>query len=549
MNVRFVWVSILAMPFLWGRAAADDPPTSAPALVKKIDETLARGWAAAGIQPAPLADDAEFMRRVYLDLAGRIPSVNEARTFVADRRHDRRQRLVDQLLASPRYVAHFTSLYRALLIPEASNNFLVRAQAPSFEAWLKKQVAANVGYDRLARDLVTAPIGADGIGALLSGAGDESTLAFFSAKEFKPESLAASTARIFLGVSVECAQCHNHPFAAWKREQFWSFAAFFSGMQSQRVQDFLLPGREIADKKELKIPGTETVVQARFLDNTAPVWPVKQQVKSRATLGDWLTSPENPYFRREAVNRTWAYFFGTGLVEPVDDMVDTHASPGHAELLDMLGKEFAAHRFDMKFLIRAITATEAYQRSSAGGTVPATKHEGPTDPAQFSRAALRGLTADQLFDSLAMATGYRDSGSSGDDLLSAVIGGNQSARAKFLTKFANQTQRATQAQTSILQALALMNGKVVADATSLEKSETLSAVIDAPFLGTPGRIETLYLATLSRRPTSREVDRTVRFVDDAVRHADSQDTAIAYNAALADVFWALLNSSEFTLNH
>jgi hypothetical protein len=547
MNDRFLWVSILAVPLLLNGRALADPPTPASKLAKHIDAVLAKGWVTAGIEPAPRAGDAEFLRRVYLDLAGRIPSVSEARAFLSDTRPDRRERLVEQLLASPRYVAHFTNLYRALLIPEASNNFLVRAQAPSFEAWLKKQVAANVGYDRLARDLVTAPMSSQGIGALLNPAGEASTLAFFSAKEFKPESLAASTARIFLGVSVECAQCHNHPFADWKREQFWSFAAFYSGIQSQRFQDFLLPSKEIPDKRELTIPGTDTVVQARFLDNSAPVW--KEKAASRATLADWLTSPENPYFRREAVNRTWAYFFGTGLVEPVDDMVDPHSSPGHAELLETLAREFAAHRFDMKFLIRTITATEAYQRSSAGGTVPAAKHEDATDPAQFSRSALRGLTAEQLFDSLAMATGYRDSGSSGDDLLSAVIGGNRSARAQFLTKFANQSQRATQSQRSILQALTLMNGKVVADATSVEKSETLAAAIDAPFLGTLGRIETLYLATLSRRPSAREVGRTVRFVEDAVRHAESQDSTTAYNAAMADVFWALLNSSEFTLNH
>src|SRR5262249_55618129 len=160
-----------------------------------------------------------------------------------------------------------------------------------------------------------------------------------------------------------------------------------------------------------------------------------------------------------------------------------HSHAGHAELLETLAREFAAHRFDVKFLIRTITATDAYQRSSAGGTVPVTKLEDGTDPGQFSRAPLRGLTAEQLFDSLAMAPGYRDSGSSGDDLLSAVIGGNRSARSQFLGKFANQSQRATQAQRSILQALTLMNGKVVADATSLEKSETLAAVIDAPFLG------------------------------------------------------------------
>jgi len=149
-----------------------------------------------------------------------------------------------------------------------------------------------------------------------------------------------------------------------------------------------------------------------------------------------------------------------------------------------------------------------------------------------------------------MATGFRDAGGNGDDLLSAIVGGNKSARAGFLTKFANQTQRAKESQTSILQALSLMNGKVVADATSLEQSETLAAIADAPFLTTTSRIDTLYLATLARRPRAKELERATLFIEDAVRRTDSMaDQAAAYNSALADVFWALLNSSEFTLNH
>jgi hypothetical protein len=247
----------------------------------------------------------------------------------------------------------------------------------------------------------------------------------------------------------------------------------------------------------------------------------------------------------------WAYFLGTGLVEPVDDMMTPSSVASHNEVLDVLGREFVAHKFDMKFLIRVLTATEAYQRSSAGPLrAIADDAKTSTDPALFSRMPLRGVTAEQLFDSLAMATGHRDAGGGGDDLLSAIVGGNKSARAKFLTQFANQSQRATQAQTSILQALAMMNGKVIADATSLEQSETLAAVVDAPFLNTAGRVETLYMATLSRRPSAKELARTTQFVDDAVRGADSDaDRGTVYNSALADVFWALLNSSEFSLNH
>src|SRR5258708_24747625 len=226
-------------------------------------------------------------------------------------------------------------------------------------------------------------------------------------------------------------------------------------------------------------------------------------------------------------------------------MVGPTNNARYGPLLDTISRDYAAHKFDTQFLIRALTSTEAYQRTSAGPVVAAPK-ESTEDLTLFSRMPLRGLTAEQLFDSVAMATGFRDAGGSGDDLLSAVVGGNKSARSQFLTKFANQTQRAKEAQTSILQALSLMNGKVIADATSLERSETLAAIVDAPFLTTAGRVETLFLATLSRRPSDRELDRMTLFVQDAVRQGDQP---AAYNGALADIFWALLNSSEFTLNH
>jgi hypothetical protein len=519
----------------------------AKALAHKVDQLLAERWTRAGIEPVPQADDAEFLRRIYLDLAGRIPSVAEAREFLADTRADRREKLVDKLLASPRYAMHFTNVWRAILIPEANNNFIVRTQQGGFETWLRQRVARNAGYDEMARDLLTAPIGAQGFGALaLAGTGQASPLAFYSAKEFKPENLAAGTARVFLGVSVECAQCHNHPFAEWKREQFWGFAAFFAGIQSQRVMDFLLPGKEMPDKRELAIPGMDKVVQAVFLDGTEPAW--KPKTATRATLAEWVTSPDNAYFCRTAVNRTWAYFFGTGLVEALDEMAATAGAARNVELLDLLAQEFAAHRFDMHFLIRTITSTRAYQLTSG-----ATADKARDEPSLFARMPLRGLTGEQLFDSVAMATGLRDIGAGRNDLLSAATGGNRSPRAEFLSRFATQTEQTTKAQSSILQALSLMNGKLIAGATSLEQSEMLAAVVDAPFLTTPQRIETLYLATLSRKPATKELERARRFIDDAVKNApatlDEEARRQVYGHAMADVFWALLNSAEFSINH
>jgi hypothetical protein len=518
-------------------------PGSPAALAAKIDQHLAKRWLGAKVTPAPRADDAEFVRRVHLDLVGRIPTVAETRSFLADKQAERRQRLIERLLSSPRYGTHFAAVYRALLIPEAGNNFLVRFQQGNFEDWLKQQLARDVGYDKITRELLTFPVGNQGALAVFSLNDGPSPMAFYSAKEFKAESLAAGAARVFLGVRVECAQCHNHPFAEWKKEQFWGLAAFFSGIQSQRAGDVIIPAAEDPNKHELTIPGTETVVQAKFLDGKQPDWGKAASVSTRTVFADWIASRDNKYFARAAVNRTWAYFLGAGLVEPIDDMVGSGAAASHPELLDLLAREFAAHDFDLKFLIRAITLTEAYHRTSAGTD----KAQG--DPALFARMPLRGLTPEQLFDSLVTATGFR-AGDGKESFLEA-ISGKASARAQILSKFANLTERPTMAQTSILHALTLMNGKIVADATSLERSETLAALVDAPFLSSADRIETLYLAALSRRPSAKEIDRMTRFVEEAVRDAGRDEKMLgrACNDALGDVFWALLNSSEFALNH
>jgi hypothetical protein len=533
--------------------AADSPdPGKSPdadrdvlALAATINEEIAKHWAAENVRPAPPADDAEFVRRVYLDLAGRIPSVHEARDFLDDKAADKRLRLVQRLLAGPRYVTHFTRVWRSLLLPEENSNFQARFVVPGFESWLRGQLTKNAGYDQMVRELLTASSGDNNNqGKVFFGFGPQtaSPFGFYLAKDLKPENLAASTARLFLGIRLECAQCHNHPFANWKREQFWSYAAFFAGLSRQGQGDFVVPGREMTDRRELTIPGTDQVVQARFPDGKEPKW--KFKASARDTLADWVTSADNPYFARAAVNRTWAYFFGTGLIDPVDEMVGAEHPASHPELLDELARQFAAHKFDLKFLIQAITASRPYQLTSAR-----------TDPSQdeprlFARMPLRGLSAEQLYDSVAEATGFQD----GSPQLppGVVVLGPGSPRAEFVAKFTNRGEKSTEVQTSILQALSLMNGRLVADATSLERSETLASVADAPFMDTAQRIETLYLAALTRKPTARELNRLVRYVESGGPAEDgttSADKEKRYQLALADVFWTLLNSGEFFLNH
>jgi hypothetical protein len=497
-------------------------------LTATIDRLIAARWAAARAEPAPQADDATFLRRVYLDLAGRVPSVAEARAFLQDQRPDKRSRLVETLLAGNAYANHFTNLWRAWMLPEADATLQFGVQKPVFELWLRKQFVENRGYDHIVRELLTTPIGDGQRGFDPYGPQNgPSPVSFYYAKEIKPESLGASTARLFLGVKLECAQCHDHPFAKWTRQQFWEYAAFFGGFDVESRMGFIQSVREIKDRRELAISGGGKVVQAAFLDGTEPQW--KYDLGSREALAEWMTSPKNPWFAKAAVNRLWAYFFGTGLVEPVDDLRDDNP-PSHPELLNELARQFAAHKFDFKFLIRAITASRAYQLSSTSG------HANQEDPRLFARMALRGLTPEQLFDSLATATGFREKRRNRNFFFL-----DNSLRAEFLKQFAN-TDKRTEFQTSILQSLLLMNGKVTEEVTSLKRSATLAAVADSPFLGTEEKVEALFLAALARPPRSDERVRFGHYVHSGGPRGDAR-------AALGDVFWVLLNSPEFLLNH
>jgi hypothetical protein len=543
------WSVLAAVPavLLASPHAREEKPTptaarAATALAARIDEHIAASWTAAGARPAPPADDAEFLRRVWLDLAGRIPAVSEARAFLKDDSPDKRQRLVAQLLDSPLYVRHFGNVWRNLLLPEATANIQVQIQMPSFEAWLRKELVRNAGYDQIARDLLTAPLtNAAPRQILTANTVEPSPMAYYQAKELQPENLAASTARVFLGVRVECAQCHHHPFASWKREQFWGYAAFFAGMPRgpQPNARLALPAR--TEPREIKIGGTDKVVPATFLDGSKPEW--KEGLSGRTALAEWMTRADNPFFARAGVNRLWYYFFGTGLIDPVDEMVGGESKATHPELLDELAREFAAHQFDLKYLIQAITASKAYQLSSAA------TDKSQDDPHQFARLLLRGLTPEQLFDSVAEAISYTEDVPENQSLAFRIQ--PNTPRAQFLAKFGGQSDKATEAQTSILQALSLMNGRLIADATSLDarRSPRLVSLIEAPFLTTASRIEALYLATLSRKPRPQEAERMIRYVETGGDARTDQPTPEQKNAALADVFWVLLNSSEFVVNH
>ncbi|AMV25715.1 hypothetical protein VT84_15060 [Gemmata sp. SH-PL17] len=495
------------------------PPDPA-ALAARVDKHLATGWAGANTKPADTADDATFVRRVYLDLVGRIPTVAEARAFIEDKATDKRAKLIDKLVASGGYTRHAATFWRRIWIPQADTPQFARL-ADGFEEWLAARLAEDARYDAIVRELLVAPT-AQRPRRGYRPEGGQAAQTFFTASESKPENLAANTARAFLGVNLDCAQCHDHPFAKWTREQFWETAAFFT------------PPVPAADGKpvrlELAIPGTKRSVTAAVLTGTPRTMPAELSPTSGSkVLADWVTEKDNPFFAKNAVNRLWADLFGTGLVEPLDDLGGENA-PSHPELLDDLGRAFADSNYDLKYLTKALVLTKAYQLSSVA---PAGRSSS-SDAKLFARMPVRGLTGEQLYDSLRVASGLPVER---DDLdpLNALR-----ERKSFAAQF--HTERAATAQRSIIQSLALMNGSTTRALTDPTKTPALAATADAPFLDTRGKVEALFLAALGRKPTERELAGFVKHVESGGSHKNA-------SKALADVFWALLNSGEFNTNH
>ena len=527
---RTVWIfsaAIFAAMMMANVLRADDVQE----LANKIDRHIEARWKSDGISPAPVADDAEYLRRVSLHIAGSIPPVADSRNFLRNESQNRRRQIVDELLESPHYITNFSNFWTRVMMPESATDLQGLAQRPGFQAWLRQHLANNTHYDALVYELLTTPLAGDrSMNAAMQNTGSLTPIAFFTTKQIKPENLAAATSRMFMGIRIECAQCHNHPHDVWKQEQFWGYAAFFAGIErTSRNDDAIGQVKEVFDRRELTIPEQEIVVQATYLDGTQPKW--KSKVSSRRTLADWLTAKENPYFAKSAVNRIWGHLFGVGIVDPVDDFGGTN-KPSHPELLDELAADFVAHNFDLKYLIRGITASQTYQRTSRK------THISQSEPQQFARMAVQGLTGEQLFDSVAVAIGYLSSFQQQQPFQFNQNG----PRGEFLELFSDDNNPPTERQTSILQALAMMNGQFTSSATSLDQSSTLTAIAEFPLMKTPDRIEALYLSALTRKPRPEELARLTKYVDSGGPSKNQKQ-------ALADVFWAMLNSSEFLFNH
>jgi hypothetical protein len=500
-------------------------PATAREMARRIDALLEEQWKAAKVELAPPASDGEFLRRIYLDLTGVIPRASEVREFLADERPDKRERLIDQLLASPRHATHMATTWRNRILPlgvEPERG----PQAIGLQKWLRTRFAKNLRYDNLVGELLLA-IGGDELGPAL----------YFQANDLAPEKLAASSAELFLGVKLECAQCHDHPFSDWSQRDFWGLAAFYARVRAPDGPNMMMRAsyRLVdVDKGDVTLPESSEVVPPKFPGGNAAG--DDERRSRRVQLALWMTSRDNPFFSRAAVNWGWSHMFGRGLVESLDD-INGENRTANAALLDELAAYFVQSRFDLQQLWRTLANTRAYQLSSSrSGNLEA------ADPELFAQMQAKPLTPEQLYDSfmlLAPQVGIMPQGGVASVL---PVGFDEDpARVEFVRRMRPPPGSATEYRAGTLQALMLMNGPLAASVTGYDQSSLIGA-LDAPFMDEREQIESMFLAVLARPADEGELTACV----EALKSAESGDDR---KRALSDILWALLNSTEFAFNH
>jgi len=513
---------LLVISFASGAAAdeAADRTAARAKMIARIDELIDAKIKAAGMQPAARASDEEFLRRVYLDLTGAIPRVSEVRAFLADKSADKRQKLIDALLDSPSHATHLANIWRAIMLPGATN-FEQINNVVGVQNWLRQRFAENLRYDNLVSDLLVEVNG-----------GDQGPALYFTSLELAPEKIAGSSARIFLGLQIECAQCHDHPFDKWKQKEFWGYAAFFARLK-QNDPNAMRTGRrgsiEDADKGEVTLPGKDEVVPPKYPGGAA----VQDEPNStrREQLAVWMASRDNPYLPKAGTNRVWWHVFGRGLVEPVDDLGPQNPA-SHPELFAELTSYFIKSGFDIRELYRTLANTAAYQRTSVW------TGETPPPPELYVRMPIKSLTAEQLYDSVNRVLHRKTTSMMpGVNIESPLLDPQRQA---FLAKLDTRGRNALDYQAGILQALALLNGRDLAEATDPVNSPLLGS-IQAPFFGDDDRLRTLFLAALARQPSDEELTLCRAQL---AKYSES-DLGKAYS----DILWSLLNGAEFALNH
>lgn len=489
--------------------------------------------------PSPLAPDSVFLRRVYLDVLGVLPTPDETRSFLADRRPHKRARLIDALLARPEF-ADFWSLKWADLL-HCEEKALDAKGVRLFHDWIRRAIADGKPLNEFARELI---------------AGRGSTYGQPAANWYRslrdPQARAEAAAQVFLGIRMQCARCHNHPFDRWTQTDYHSLAAFFSRVQYRIVENNRRDGLDTHEfvgeqivwmdrAGEIKHPRGGEVLRPLFLGSDTPAFAL--HADRLLALADWIADPKNPFFARAQVNRVWYHLFGRGIVEPNDDFRASNP-PVNAPLLDALAQDFAVRRYDLRYLVRTILNSRTYQLSAKPNETNG------DDEANFAHALVRPLQAEQLLDALGQVTDVTPSFSGYPAGTRAVqlpgVSGNRGRRQRasdgerFLTSFGKpirllscECERSD--DTTLTQAFQLITGPLVNK--MLSESDNRIGRLLAERKTDAEIVEEFYLAALCRPPSVKEKQAALGMIG---RAKDRR-------AGLEDLVWGLVNAKEFLL--
>jgi len=491
-----------------------------------IDEKLVAKWKELGLVPSPLCSDEVFLRRLYLDAIGTLPTPTEIRTFLADTDSKKRDKAIDKVLDRGEFTDWWALKWGDLL---RINRTAVQEKGMwSFHNWVRAQVRDNVPIDAFARDIITA---------------EGSTFIEGPANFYRigrnADDWAETTAQVFLGIRVGCAKCHHHPFEKWSQDDYYSLAAFFARLATKSSQEFGLFGAEtvvfLRPAGETTHPRKRIVMKPRPLDGN-PAASYDDEFDRRKKLADWLASSNNRMFSRNIANRFWGYLMGRGLVEPLDDMRATNPA-SNPELLDAIADDLVKSKFNLKHLLRTIFASRAYQLDS----VPVPENAADAANVHFTRYTVKRLTAEQLADAIDFATGTREKYAGLPLGTRAIQLPDSEVKSYLMDTFGRparqvlcECERTT--KPNIAQAMHLLNGdflnKKIADkAGRIEKLLAAKQVPDKA-------IEELWLSAWSRRPSADELAKARSWLKGAPTPREG----------LQDLLWVLLNSREFLFN-
>ena len=481
-----------------------------PNAVARVDESLRAAWQREKITPAPTVDDAGFLRRASLDLTGTLPSLERVTSFVADRSADKRAKLVDELLASEAYAAHWADYWDAILMGRLTREAFIDKNG--FHQWIKDEFATNTHWDQFVTKLITAegynsnkrPKGATDDPKDMTTRHNPAVNWFLRYFQSIPE-LSGATAKVFLGVQIQCAQCHDHKSEKWKQTDFNQFTAFYTRAWPAYYDKTLVVGTNRVELKDrLFAPPANEKFQQYFgsykpYADLTPRFLAGSELgrfkPRRAELAKWVTSKDNPWFAKAFVNRMWATLLGRGFVEPIDDFRDSNPALA-PDALNALAKHFADSGFDVKHLLRTICLTEAYQRACAAGS------HSQDAPKLWAAYPVKPLDVEPLFAVTLQATGA-------EPLLDKLTKGNvELIRAAWVRQFVVQMgtddmAEVADAETTISKMLSSLNGTLLNSTSRAIEGFALPAILKQ-HKSESERLDQLYLRTLSRLPTDAE---------------------------------------------